>query len=77
MGTTEERLVTWCNNVSELVEDELANGIDDNENEMSDETGLTFTVVGEMVTIILTLERPGRGGELIQKTVETVVTCRN
>ena len=77
MGTPEEQLVTWANNVSELVEDELANGIDDNENEMKDETGLTFTVVGDTVTIILTLEREGPGGDIIQKTVRTEVTCRN
>ena len=77
MGKAEEKIVVWCNTVSELIEDEIANGIDDNGNEMKDETGLTFTVVGDTVTIILTLERPGENGEPVQRTVETVVTCRN
>ncbi|MEW6071984.1 MAG: type II secretion system protein [Planctomycetota bacterium] len=77
MGEPDEEIVVWCRNVAELIEDELANGADDNGNEMADETGLTFTMVGDTVTILLTLETAGDAGGNPQCTVETKVTCRN
>lgn len=77
IGEENERRVVWANTVSQLLEDELPNGEDDNGNELSDELGLSFVVDGAKVTIRLTLERVTSAGERIQVTRVTEVTCRN
>jgi len=77
LGESDERFVVWCSNVSDLLDEELENGTDDNGNTLVDETGLTLTVREDSVTIILTLEGVGKGGEVNRQTVETLVTCRN
>jgi prepilin-type N-terminal cleavage/methylation domain-containing protein len=77
IGEANERLVVWCNAVSELVEDEIDNGADDNLNDLTDESGLTFTIRDNSVSIILTLERVDKNGVALQKTVQTMVTPRN
>lgn len=77
VGEANERIVVWCNVVSELLEDEFANGIDDNENGLADEDGLTFVLDRSSVTIRITLRGEGDDGTPIRHTVETTVTCRN
>ncbi|MEQ1891440.1 MAG: prepilin-type N-terminal cleavage/methylation domain-containing protein [Planctomycetota bacterium] len=77
IGAENERRVVWANTVSELLEDELANGADDNGNELADELGLAFVLDGASVTIRLTLERIDGDGKRIQVTRWTSVTCRN
>jgi prepilin-type N-terminal cleavage/methylation domain-containing protein len=77
VGAAEERLVVWANTVSQMLEDELLNGIDDNQNDLLDELGLAFVVDEKSVTIRLTLETVREGGKTQQVTQETVVTCRN
>lgn len=77
IGAESERRVVWANTVSELLEDELANGVDDNGNELADEFGLAFVLDGANVTIRLTLERIDDEGKRIQVTRWTSVTCRN
>ena len=76
-GKDEELRVVWCNLVGRYLEGELANGTDDNGNELIDEQGLSFSLQGDQVSIRLTLERQGPDGSFVQKTVETTVTCRN
>lgn len=56
---------------------ELDNGVDDNGNGLIDEKGLVFTLTGSRVTVRLTLERKSETGEIVTRTVETMVTCRN
>lgn len=75
--TVLQRIVVWCNTVSELMERELANGADDNDNGLTDESGLTFDVDRKKVTIRLTLEREDDTGQRIKVTRSTEVTCRN
>jgi prepilin-type N-terminal cleavage/methylation domain-containing protein len=77
IGAENERRVVWANTVSELLEDELANGEDDNGNELADELGLAFVLDGASVTIRLTLERVDEDENKIQVTRWTSVTCRN
>jgi hypothetical protein len=77
LGQANERRVVWANTVSALLEDELANGADDNGNELADELGLAFVIDGANVTIRLTLERVDQEGNRIQVTRWTSVTCRN
>jgi len=77
MGAAEQRLVVWANTVSQMLEDELLNGVDDNQNELADELGLAFVVDEKSVIIRLTLENVRDDGERQQVTQETIVTCRN
>ena len=77
VGAENERKVVWANTVSQLLEDELANGEDDNGNELADELGLSFVLDGASVTIRLTLERVDEDDKRIQVTRWTSVTCRN
>jgi type II secretory pathway pseudopilin PulG len=77
VGEMNERIVVWANTVSQMLEDELLNGIDDNENDLADELGLAFVLDERAVTIRLSLERVRDDGQKIQVTRETTVTCRN
>ena len=77
LGLESERRVVWANTVSQLLEDELPNGEDDNGNELADELGLCFVLEGSKVTIRLTLERVDEAGNRIQVRRETEVTVRN
>lgn len=76
-GQANERLVTWANNVSQLLEEELLNGADDNGNGLLDESGLNFVIDRDSVTIRLTLAGEDSSGKPIRHTVQTTVTCRN
>lgn len=73
----EERRVVWSRWVSQWLEGELPNGVDDNQNGVVDEKGLAFDLEGDMVIIRLTIERPGPDGSVIRKTLRSQVTCRN
>jgi hypothetical protein len=75
-GVANQRSVVWCDAVRQLLEDELPNGVDDNGNGLIDESGLVFELEGNAITITLTLERQGRGGQRVPTTVQTTVTCR-
>lgn len=77
VGEINERMVVWANTVSEMLEDELLNGVDDNDNDLADELGLAFVLQESSVTIRLSLERTRDDGKRIQVTRETTVTCRN
>lgn len=77
-GEPSERRATWTRHAAPYLEGETANGIDDNGNGLIDERGLSFEVEGKMVVIRLTVSLPSRtGGELVTRTLETRVTCRN
>lgn len=73
----DERIVVWCNTVSEMLEGELLNGFDDNANELDDELGLSFDKNGKSITIRLTLVRVDEEGVRHEVTEQTTVTCRN
>jgi len=75
-GEVGEQIVIWCRTVAEYFATELGNGEDDNDNGVTDETGLNFVLDGESVTIRLTIERTTPEGP-VRHTQETVVTCRN
>lgn len=77
-GMPEERRVSWCNAVRDVMWEEVAgNLLDDNENGLSDEPGLSFTLYRDAVTIRLCLEKVNKDGSAITESVETVVTLRN
>lgn len=70
--------VSWCNTVAEYLLGEIGgDSIDNNENALFDEAGLTFDVDRDLVRIQLTLTRTLSTGETISFSEETSVTCRN
>jgi len=69
--------VIWASGVPSILEGETVNGIDDNGNGLIDESGLAFNAVGSKVTIQLTLQRKDQEQKQHQKTLKSVVTCRN
>ncbi|MBL4771844.1 MAG: prepilin-type N-terminal cleavage/methylation domain-containing protein [Planctomycetes bacterium] len=72
-----EKKVVWSKLVAPYLQGEILNGIDDNGNGLVDETGLSFVIQGNAVTIRLTLQLIGENDEPLTRTVETTVTCRN
>ena len=76
-GAPAERRVVWANIARPFLEGEFANGVDDNNNGLVDESGLSFDIDGSKVAIRLTLSQPGSEGQELVRTVETEATCRN
>ena len=77
IGGMDERYVVWSNSVSEMLEGETLNGVDDNGNDLDDELGLSFNMSGKSITIRLTLVRTDKNGFKTEVTEQTTVTCRN
>lgn len=76
-GAAEEQRVVWTKWVREYMDGEVQNGIDDNGNGLIDESGLSFTLEEDLVTIRLTLERPGPDGRPVTVPLMTQVNVRN
>jgi prepilin-type N-terminal cleavage/methylation domain-containing protein len=66
-----------CLHVREFLEGETANGADQNGNGLIDERGLSFELVGQTLTIRLSLERLDADNNRLVRTVETGVRLRN
>jgi hypothetical protein len=73
----DERMVVWTRWVAEYLDGEVPNGVDDNGNGLTDETGLAFVVSGTQVEIFLCLERRGDDGQVVRHQRSAVVSCRN
>jgi len=76
-GSTNANTVVWASGVPSILEGETPNGVDDNGNGLIDESGLAFEATGSKVTIRLTLQRKDSEQKQHQKTLKSVVTCRN
>ena len=76
-GQPDERRVVLVGGVTELYAGETANNADDNGNGVTDEAGLSFSVVGNVVTIRLCCQSQDEGRRLLTKTAETSVRLRN
>lgn len=77
VGGANERRTVLTHWVREQLEGEILNGIDDNGNGLIDESGLVFSSAGSVLTIQLTLQRPGSEGGLVMRTVQTSIRLRN
>lgn len=77
VGLPTQQVVDLGRNVREYLEGETFNGLDDNGNGLNDERGLSFELVGETLTIRLTLERLDPKGQVMTRTVSTSVKLRN
>ena len=75
--TERERRVVWSSLVAPYLAGEIPDGMDNNDNGLIDEKGLSFVMNNNSVTVRMTLERINPEGEAVTKTVETTVTCRN
>lgn len=76
-GTSEEQKAIWSRLVAEFLEGEIPDGMDNNNNGLIDERGLSFDLDGNAVTIRLTLLRTNSEGEQELKSVQTVIAVRN
>lgn len=73
-----QRQMVWSNSVPQVYQGEVAsNGIDDNQNDIEDESGLAFTMDGARVDIHVTVERTDDKGVRRPMSRTTQITCRN
>lgn len=75
VGGDEHRTIL-CHGVAEWLEGELANGDDDNGNDVSDEAGFNVHRVGEVLFVRLSVQEPVETGTIV-RTLETSVRLRN
>ena len=77
VGLTSQQRVVLCHNVRELLEGEIANGIDDNGNLLDDEPGFFIQKAGRVVTIRLSIEGISPQGQVLVRTAESSARMRN
>jgi prepilin-type N-terminal cleavage/methylation domain-containing protein len=77
IGQPDERRLVLASSVARLFEGETLNNADDNGNGLTDETGLSFSSEGNVVTVRLTCQRRDDSGRLLTKTAITAVRLRN
>ena len=76
-GLATEQRVVLVQDVAELLEGEVADGNDDNQNGLADETGLVFARSGNRITVRLTLEAVDPHGHPAVYTIESQARVRN
>lgn len=76
-GTADERVVVIARNVRRYLEGEIPNNLDDNGNGLIDEAGLCFDIIGEVLTIRVTLERLDGKKRSVMHTAQTSIKMRN
>ncbi len=77
-GGLGERSVVWSNHVPIAYQAEVLNNFtDDNENDLQDEGGLAFTMLGRTIDIHLTVARQDDSGHELARNKKSSVTCRN
>ena len=76
-GQADERRIEIVTGVSELLAGETLNAADDNGNGLRDEAGLSFVLVGDVLTIRLSIEHMGPDGQLMVRTQQASIMLRN
>ena len=77
-GGANEKRVVWGRDVSDFLIDEIgANNVDDNDNGLEDEEGLSFNIEQDSVLIRLTLRDTDKYGKEITASAETRASFRN
>ena len=77
VGAAKSDTTVLVTHVAALLEGETANGKDDNGNGLIDEQGLSFVLVGDQLTIRLTVADFNADGEPVWVTAETQLRLRN
>ncbi len=75
VGANEKRVIL-CHGVRELLENETADGTDENGNDVTDEAGFNVHRADDVLFLRLSLEERGENGVLV-RTLETSVRLRN
>lgn len=76
-GTAAEKTVILALNVPELMPGETANGLDDNQNGLTDERGFALSVDGAILTVELCSAGQDSNGHPIQRVQRTSIALRN
>ena len=77
-GTDEEWKVVWSKHVPIAHKAEILDNFeDDNGNDLQDEGGLAFTMLGRVISIHLTVAREDDDGRQLSRNKRSVITCRN
>ena len=76
-GQPDEQEIVLCGNVKRYWGTEVPNGVDDNENGLVDEPGLSFELTGDKIIVRLAMQALTFGGKLLTADVETSVRLRN
>jgi len=77
VGLSTEGKVVLCRWVPYLAPGELANSVDDNGDGLADERGLSFKLVGNALTVRLSIKRKSVDGTMITTTSERTIALRN
>ncbi|MBI5364975.1 MAG: prepilin-type N-terminal cleavage/methylation domain-containing protein [Planctomycetes bacterium] len=77
VGLATETRTVLARGVREYLEGETPNGLDDNANGLVDERGLAFVLVGDQLTIRITLVARDDNGATQANTVSTSIKVRN
>ncbi len=77
VGLLTQVSIVLCTDVPERAAGELANGVDDNGNTLSDESGFCLQQQNDLLTVRITIEQPGQGGSSVLSSVETSFNLRN
>jgi prepilin-type N-terminal cleavage/methylation domain-containing protein len=76
-GGAAEKHVVWARNVPDRLEGEVLNGVDDNANELVDESGLCFCIEDGALVVRLTLSEDLPDGRVMERSWSTRLECRN
>ncbi len=77
-GAETEWSVVWSKHVPIAYKAEILNNFeDDNQNDLRDEGGLAFTMLGRVISIHLTVARDDEDGRELSRKKRSVITCRN
>ena len=66
-----------CSGVAELLDGEVGNLVDDNGNDMDDESGFCLQTLGNLLIVRLTLLETDQDGKVLSRTVENSIRMRN
>ena len=77
LGLPSEVTVSLVRGVPDLLEGEVLNNLDDNGNGLEDEPGFCFVLEGNVLRVLMTLERPGPEGTVFTRTFEARLFSRN
>lgn len=78
VGDPDQKRVVLCHNVSEFLEGEVPDGVnDENTNGLVDEAGFSISRNGSSITVALSLEEIDSDGNYFQRTLSSTTTMRN
>jgi len=77
VGLVTERRTVLCRRVADSLEGETGNSIDDNDNGLIDERGLSISMLDDILSIRVSLQSSDGNGGVLTRTAETALLPRN